>query len=141
MRKQDRVKQLRRIPLFEGCSKRDLGFLASEARVERLDAGQPLFVEGAPATEIYLILAGTVLVSRNGSQIAKVGVGESIGEIGLLLGKARNASVIAETPIEFLALGREPLKRAIDNVPGLGWKILETLATRLAPGEDSQKAS
>jgi CRP-like cAMP-binding protein len=138
MRKQDRVAQLRRVPLFEGCSKRDLNFLATQVKVEQLDAGQPLITEGAPATHLYLVLAGTASVARGGKHLGTVRPGETVGEIGLVLGEERNASVTADSPIELLALDRESLRKAMDDVPGLGWKILETVTARLVASSTRQ---
>ena len=138
MRKQDRVAQLRKIPMFDGCSKRDLGALASDTKFEQLDAGQPLLVEGAPSTHLYVLIAGRAVVRRNGRRIAEVGPGDTVGEIGLVLGETRNASIIAETPVEFLALDRDTLRKAIDDVPGLGWNVLEAVTARMAEASTRQ---
>ena len=49
----------------------------------------------------------------------------------MILGTPRTATVEAETPIEWLVLDQKSLREAIDEVPGLGWKVLQAVAARL----------
>ncbi|MGH1493618.1 MAG: cyclic nucleotide-binding domain-containing protein [Acidimicrobiales bacterium] len=118
--------------LFENCSKKDLRNLASRTRFEQVEAGHTLLAEGSPSSNLYLLLAGTVSVRRNGRRIASLGAGDAVGELGVILGEARNATVKAETPVEMLVLDRPALRRAFDEVPGLGWKLLTSVAERLS---------
>jgi CRP-like cAMP-binding protein len=126
-----RVAQLAKVPLFANCSKRDLARLLSTARSEMVEAGQTLFVEGAPSGNLYVILTGCATVRKNGRKIARVGPGDVVGELSVILGGPRTATVEAETPVEWLVLDRSSLRKAIDEVPGLGWKLLTSVAARL----------
>jgi CRP-like cAMP-binding protein len=90
-----------------------------------------LFVEGAPSSNLYVILTGSAVVRRNGRRIARVGPGDVVGELSVILGGPRTATVEADTPIEWLVLDRTSLREAIDEVPGLGWNVLQSVAARL----------
>ena len=54
-----------------------------------------------------------------------------VGELSVILGTPRTATVEAETPIEWLVLDQASLRKAIDEVPGLGWNVLRSVAARL----------
>jgi CRP-like cAMP-binding protein len=126
-----RVEQLSRVPLFANCSKRQLKSLASAARVEQIEPGERLVGVGAASHDLYLILAGSVRIERDGVDVDRVGPGGMVGELGLLYDTPRNANVIAESPLEVLCLDRPTLERAMDEIPGLGWTLLATVAERL----------
>jgi CRP-like cAMP-binding protein len=131
MQQRQRVAQLSKVPLFANCSKRELSRLLSRVRTESVDAGHTLFVEGAPSSNLYVILTGSAVVRRNGRRIARVGPGDVVGELSVILGGPRTATVEADTPIEWLVLDRTSLREAIDEVPGLGWNVLQSVAARL----------
>ena len=131
MQQRQRVAQLSKVPLFANCSKRELSRLLSRVRTESVDAGHTLFVEGAPSANLYVILTGSAIVRKKGRRVARLGPGEVVGELSVILGTPRTATVEAETPIEWLVLDRNSLRSAIDEVPGLGWNVLQSVATRL----------
>ena len=131
MQQRQRVAQLSKVPLFANCSKRELARLLSRVRTESVEAGQTLFVEGAPSTNLYLIVTGSAVVRKNGRRVARIGPGEVVGELSVILGTPRTATVEAETPIEWLVLDRASLRKAFDEVPGLGWNVLQSVAARL----------
>jgi CRP-like cAMP-binding protein len=131
MQQRQRVAQLSKVPLFANCSKRELARLLSQVRTESVEAGQTLFVEGAPSANLYVIVAGSAVVRKNGRRVARLGPGEVVGELSVILGTPRTATVESETPIEWLVLDQASLRRALDEVPGLGWNVLKSVAARL----------
>ncbi len=78
-----------------------------------------------------MILTGSVVVRKNGRRVARLGPGDVVGELSVILGTPRTATVEAETPIEWLVLDQASLREAIDEVPGLGWNVLQSVAARL----------
>ena len=132
MNQRERVEALSRVPLFDRCSKRDLSRLAESTRIESVDAGHTLFTEGSSATNLYIVLTGSVSVRRGGRVVAHVGPGDVIGELGVILGGERTATVVADTPMDWLVMDQRSLRQAIDTVPGLGWKLLCSVASRLS---------
>ena len=127
-----RAEQLRAVPLFRDCSRRELNKLASSARVETVDAGHRLLSEGAPSPHVYVMLAGTAVVTRDEQEIRRLRPGDVVGELGVILDRNRSATVTAETPIDWLVLDRDSLRQAVDDVPGLAWALITALASRLA---------
>jgi CRP-like cAMP-binding protein len=113
MQQRPRVAQLSKVPLSANCSKRELGRLFSQVRTESVEAGQTLFVEGAPSTNLYLIVTGSAIVRKNGRRVARIGPGEVVGEPSVILGTPRTATVEAETPIE-MARARSGLVAQVD---------------------------
>ena len=131
MQQRERVAQLSKVPLFANCSKRELARLLSRVRTEGVEAGHTLFVEGAPSSNLYVIVAGSAIVRKNGRRIARLGPGDVVGELSVILGDPQTATVEADTPIDWLVLNRASLRKAIDEVPGLGWSLLQAAAARL----------
>jgi CRP-like cAMP-binding protein len=131
MNQRQRVAELANVPLFADCSKRELARLLSRTRSEMVEAGHTLFVEGAPSGNLYVIVSGSAVVRKNGRRVARLGPGDVVGELSVILGGPRTATVQADTPLEWLVLDRTSLREAIDEVPGLGWKVLTSVAARL----------
>lgn len=88
-----------------------------------------------------MIVAGHAVVRRNGRKIAERGPGDIVGELGLLLHRDHIATVTATTPLEVLVLPQRALREAVDEVPGLGWKLLQTVADRMSPDATGQLPS
>jgi CRP-like cAMP-binding protein len=78
-----------------------------------------------------LIAAGTARVERDGTNVATLGPGELIGELSLLTGAPRTATVIAETDVEVAALSRQEFASLLDASPKLAQKILIGAVLRL----------
>jgi CRP-like cAMP-binding protein len=126
------IDHLAALPLFAGCSKRELKHLAQSTRHELLEPDQVLCSAGQPSREAYVIVAGRAVVTRNCRKLAELGPGDFVGELGLLLHRDHLATVTSITPMELLVLPQQALQIAIDEVPGLGWKLLQTVADRLS---------
>jgi CRP/FNR family transcriptional regulator, cyclic AMP receptor protein len=74
---------------------------------------------------------GRARVVRNGRTIARVGSGETVGEMSLIDGKPRSATVVAETPIEALVLYRTAFRKLLEHVPSLCQKLLLAQTARI----------
>ena len=96
LRADTRVELLRRLPLLELCSKRDLRRIAAIAVEREVDAGAELIREGeSPAGEFYIVVEAR-WTSGAGRRVARLGDGSFVGEIALLSRSPRTATVIAE---------------------------------------------
>jgi len=122
--------------LFAGCTKRQLAHLARHCAIVQLDRGVDLVVEGAPATEAYLILAGSATVIRDDEEVAEVGPGDFVGELGVVNRRNRRATVRTSSPLEAVSLSRDSLQEAVEDIDGFGWSLLVTIAHRLEEAED-----
>ena len=131
MRQQARADELARVALFARCSRRALRRLAAEAHVEQIEPGEKVVSVGSPSSQLYVILAGTAGVRHDGTEVDQVSAGDVVGELGLLFDAPRNADVVATSALEVLSLNRDGLRRAVEDVPGMGWTLLTTVAERL----------
>lgn len=135
MQQQEVVDHLAALPLFADCSKRELRHLAGLTRDHLLDVGEHVFEQGAPSDAAYVIVAGHVEIRRDGRSIAELGPGDVVGELGLLLRRTHSSTVTALTPVEIVALPQAALREAVEEVPGLAWSLLQTVAGRLSAGD------
>src|SRR5580692_10186731 len=91
---------LTEIPLFSACSKQELQTVSGLTTALTIPAGKVVTSEGQFGREFVVILEGTATVSINGTRIATLGRGDFFGEIALLDGGPRTATVIADTDLE-----------------------------------------
>jgi CRP-like cAMP-binding protein len=125
------IDHLQNIAMFSACSKRDLQLVARRAEDVHVPAGKVLVNEGETGHEFFVILDGTARVTRHGKRVATIGAGAAFGELALLDKAPRNATVIAETPMELVVLGQREFAGIIDEVPGFARKLLAGMANRL----------
>lgn len=125
------IEHLSQVPLFSACSKRDLALVARRAEDVRVDPGKVLVAEGEAGHEFFVIVNGSARVSRRGKKVASLGPGQAFGELALLDKAPRNATVVAETPMELVVLGQREFAGIIDEVPGFARKLLAGMARRL----------
>jgi CRP/FNR family transcriptional regulator, cyclic AMP receptor protein len=127
----ERERALVGAPLFAGLSRRQLRDVARISGIVGRPEGATLVQEGAAGTVFYLILDGAVKVVRKGLTVARLGPGNFFGELSLLDGGPRTASVITEAPSQFLTLPRSSLRAALRSDGRLALRILETMAGRV----------
>ncbi|HEY5247586.1 MAG TPA: cyclic nucleotide-binding domain-containing protein [Dermatophilaceae bacterium] len=122
------LEQLASVPLLRSCSKRELERVARVADEVHLEAGRTVVEEGHPGNECYVIISGSATVSREGTVIAEIGPGDHFGELAVLDGGPRTASVLATTDLDLLVIGRREFTALLEDVPGLTHKVLVNLA-------------
>ena len=119
------------VPLFAGLSKRDLDRLADETDVVSFPAGMTIVEEGLLGETMFVVLAGEARVVRGTRRLGTVRPGDFFGEVALLDGAPRSASVVAETPLEAIRLYRRTLFTLLEAEPRLALKILDSLVRRV----------
>jgi CRP/FNR family transcriptional regulator, cyclic AMP receptor protein len=132
LRRNAKVELLRTVPLFARCSKRELAAIAVEADELDVSAGRALTVEGQSGREFVVFVTGSAEVRRNGRRINTLGDGDFVGEIALLTGVARTATVTTTTPCHLLILTDRAFRRVMQAMPSVGEKVVQALAERLA---------
>ena len=120
------------IPLFAGLSKDDQKVVAQYADEVDVDAGKVLAEEGRLAYEFFAIKDGTAEVRLGGQNAATLGPGDFCGEIGLLAGDRRVASVVATTPMSLVVLTGSQLRAIDSRMPGVAERIRGAMAQRIA---------
>ena len=131
-----KVDALKRAPLFEGLSRKQLIELARVTEDVDFNAGHVLCREGDRGREFFVIMEGEAEVTTNGKHLATLGSGEFFGEIALVEDVPRTATVTAKTPIRFFVLTRQAFLPLLDRNPAVERKVLRALAKRLVSVSD-----
>jgi CRP-like cAMP-binding protein len=126
-----KVEALKRAPLFEGLSKKELTELARATDDLSVAPGTVLCREGSLGREFFVIVDGSAEVTKGGKVIATRGAGEFVGEIALLTTTKRTATVTATTPLRCFVMTRGDFRRVLDENPGVERKVMQALAERV----------
>lgn len=126
-----KVEALKRAPLFEGLSRKELVELARISDDLEVPPGKVLCREGEVGHEFFVIIDGEVDVTRKGKRLATRGAGEFIGEIALLEETRRTATVTAKTPLRLFVLTRSDFRRLVNENRNVEGKVMRTLARRV----------
>ncbi len=119
------------IPLFAGLSKRQRNRVAGAAKTREFRPYTMIVRAGDRGEAFYVVLDGTVAVKPPGKRVVKLGPGDFFGELALLDGAPRTASVEAQTDVTLMLLGRTAFRKVIEDEPKIAVKLLETMAARL----------
>src|SRR6266568_4625129 len=104
LRKNAKIELLRNVPLFSRCTKRELAAIAAEAAELTLRQGKELTRQGERGQEFVVIVDGSAEVIKNGQPINRLGPGDFLGEIALISGAPRTATVATSSPTRILVL-------------------------------------
>jgi len=122
---------LKNIELFSELSAKELRDVAKLMTPVQVKAGRTLTVEGEPGREFMIIVEGTATVRRNGRVVATLGAGDFFGEMAVVAGVPRTATVTADTDMTLEALNRREFSTLLDESPKLAKKILVGAVKRL----------
>ena len=118
-------------PLFEVLNETERNALIKEMELEQHEEGAVIISEGEPGTSMFVISSGEVKVYTRGSAqqtgsvyLAKLGEGDFFGEVSVLTGKPRTATITAAAPTELLRLDKDKLDNALSKYPGIR-KVLD----------------
>jgi len=125
------VEHLAEVPIFEGCSKKDLQTIARQVREISHEAGYVVATEGDPGAGLFVIADGEADVTIGGKKVNHLETGDFFGEMALLDGGPRTATVTATTPITLYALTEWVFRGLLAEHPTIAMRTLETMASRL----------
>jgi CRP-like cAMP-binding protein len=128
---------LRSVPLFQGLSRRQVGQIAQLGRELEFLAGESIVETGLKAMDFYLILSGRAKLRVPGRRTRALGPGDYFGEISVLDGGPRTATVTAETRVWALRLDRSKFIPLLDRHGSIARKILVEMCGRLRSAEGS----
>jgi len=131
LRKDVKVELIKRVPLFADCSKSELRQIAETADEVDVPAGTMLTKEGASGKEFVVIVDGAAEVRRRGRKINELGSGDFLGEIALISGAPRTATVKTTEPTRALVLTAPAFRSLMRRVPSIQLKVLAALARRI----------
>lgn len=128
------VAHLAKVDFFAILGPRQIESLASEARVQEFLPGEEVVRQGESGEELFIILDGTaeVRVRQDGlsSAVASLQGGQFFGEMSLLTGEPRTATVLALTPLKVVAISKQALSQVVQEDRSLVDRISEVVARR-----------
>ena len=141
----DKEELLRGLPLFSGLSDARLRALAAVAWLGIVPRGAAIIEEGDELLEdeegLYVLVEGRVEVRRGstdgtgGRLLRRLGPGDYVGEMSLIDGHPRSASVFATSEVQYLALSRWDFHRVLRHDPDIALRVMAVLSERLRSRE------
>jgi CRP/FNR family cyclic AMP-dependent transcriptional regulator len=125
------LKHFRSVPLFSNVSAAGLAAIVSAADEIDQPAGKVLVSEGEFRRELFVLLSGSATVSRDGREFAVLGPGDFFGEISLLSGGPRTATVTAASDVRVMILGPARFETVLASEPTIQRDVLSALGSRL----------
>jgi CRP/FNR family cyclic AMP-dependent transcriptional regulator len=116
------------VPLFESLSRKHLKKVAGLSTTVDFGAGDTVIQEGEPGDSFYVTVSGQAKVVTGGKTMHRLIPGDHFGEISLLDGQPRSASVVAETPVSLLRVERSSFLKLVRDDPDLARALLASLA-------------
>jgi CRP-like cAMP-binding protein len=133
LRKADKVGLLGRLPLFENCTQKELGEIASIMVEAERPVGTLLTRQGRDGGLMFVIVEGTaeVVSGAAGKVIGRLGPGDVVGELSLIDGGTRSASVVATSPVVVLEIARDDFQSLVQRSPKFVKALLRSLSLRV----------
>ena len=131
LRKNAKIELLKRVPLFERCSKRELTQIATLADELDLPTARNLTREGAGGFEFIVLVEGEADVVRKGRVVNELGPGDFVGEIALVTSQPRTATVRTRGPARILVVSATGFRALMRDVPSIQDKVLSAITARI----------
>jgi CRP-like cAMP-binding protein len=131
LRRDAKIDLLRNVPMFEHVSRRELARIAALAVEVSYPQGVPLLRKGSRDDGFFILLNGEVDVRQGARLLATLKRGQFFGEIGLLAGITRSATVTTGTPVDVLRISGADFRKLLKESPTLALRVLEAVADRL----------
>lgn len=125
------------IPIFSTCNKKELRAVTRLLSALRVSAGEILTTQGDNGREFMIIETGTAVVRRNDRKVGTLGPGDFFGELAMIAGVPRTATVVAETDMVIDVLSSREFASLLRDNPTIASKIYLTAIKRLY--EDNQR--
>jgi CRP-like cAMP-binding protein len=133
VRRDEKVRLISRVPLFEACSQPELARVATITTQVDVPEGEVLIREGEPRDLFFVLVKGSAEVRKGKRRVATLGAGDFAGEIALLTDAPRTATVRTTSPVTALRATRKGFSALLETSPRIQRKVLKALADRLAP--------
>ena len=134
-RSSQKIDLLKKVPMFSNLSQRHLKEIGKHADQVSVEAGRVLTQQEKKGWEFIFIVQGKARVEKDGKIIRQLSDGDFFGEISLIDGEPRTATVVAETDMTLLIVHKASFDHLLDNIPGLQKKILISLCQYLRRAE------
>ena len=135
-----RIRHLQRVPLFSGFNEDELRRVAELSRIVEAQAGTLVTQVGEPGDSFFIIIDGAVGVRTPVGAGSELHAGDFFGEMSLLDGEPRSATIVATTDLRLLVVDRSHFWRLLDEAPDLVSRILTILSRRVRRLEQTVQA-
>src|SRR3954469_3761170 len=122
---------LKRVPLFGGLDDRELQEIAGQMRERRFADGDTVTQEGAGGAGFFVVEDGQAQVTVNGEQRGTIGPGDYFGEIALLTGSDRTATITATSDMVCWGMTPWDFRPLVESNSAIAWKLLTAMADKL----------
>jgi CRP-like cAMP-binding protein len=122
---------LKKVPLFAGLDDRELEQIAASMKERRFSAGDTVTEEGAGGAGFFVVEEGSADVTVDGQSRGAIGPGDYFGEIALLTGSDRTATVTARTDMRCHGMTPWDFKPLVESNSAIAWKLLTAMAQKL----------
>ena len=133
--KSEKIELLEKLPLFDGLTRKQVEHVGRLADLITVPAGRRLATAGEYGGELIVIVEGHVSVTLGRRRPVRLGPGEFFGEMSLVDGKPRSATVEAESDLLVLVVGQRAFSSLVEVSPMLALRIMQVLARRLRATE------
>jgi pyruvate,water dikinase len=127
----DPVAALQRVELFAGMDRRQAEQIRRLLKERRFAKGETVIMEGSGGAAFFIIDSGQAMVSSKGAELATLGPGDYFGEVALIDGGPRSATVTATTDLICHGLTFWEFRPLVERNGAIGWKLLQALAKQL----------
>ena len=124
------MESLEAVPLFAGCSDRQLRVVASSGKLLSRNAETTIVKKGASGVAFFVILSGMADVLRDAESVARLMPGDFFGEMALFSDEPRNAEVRAISNVELFTFTRWTFKSMVVTNPHISYVLMKTIAAR-----------
>ena len=125
------AEMLKKVPLFAGLDRRELEQIAATMRERRVSAGDIVLEQGAGGAGFFVVAEGEADVTVDGNPVGTIGPGDYFGEIALLTGSDRTATVTARTDMRCHGMTPWDFKPLVESNSAIAWKLLTAMAQKL----------
>ncbi len=126
---------LRQIPLFSDLERRQLERVTQSFRERTFRAGDTVTAEESGGVGFFVVEDGTATVTVRGTERGKLGPGDYFGEIALIDGGDRSATIRADTDLRCYGMVSWDFRPLVEENASIAWKLLQMMARRLAAAE------
>lgn len=119
------------VALFSRCSSRQRRTIARHAQIATLPADVELVRQGEPGDALFVVLDGKAAVRQDNIVLREVGPGACFGELAVIDGDPRSATVVAQTDVTVAVIGTRMFRTLLREMPDLAEQLLIAMAAQL----------
>ncbi len=134
------IEMLRAVPLFSDSSPAELRSIAQLGTAIAVHEGRVLTTQGRPGSEFFLIVSGRASCTIDGEQVAELGAGDFFGELALLSGEPRSATIVADSEMEVIVFSAREFSTLLADSQPVATQMLGRLADRVSVLEHAAAA-